>query len=66
LRLIGAELRLADHEGRIAQPKIEPWRLQVSVIAGARPGRVAIEDGQQECRFCANIDFTRRAGVDSG
>lgn len=48
LILIGAELRFSDHEGRIADTKIDAVAIAGVGIAGTGTGRIAVEDRKQE------------------
>src|ERR1019366_5946312 len=61
LALIGPELRLADDQGRIAQSEIETVAVAGIGIASAGPGGIAVENGQQERRILAVVEFRPRA-----
>src|SRR5450830_1498919 len=46
--LVGSELRLADDQGRIANPEIQAVAVTSFRIAEPRTGRIAVEDRQQK------------------
>ena len=63
---VAPELRLADHKGRIAEAEVEAMAVAKLLLAGTRPGRIAVEHRDNTTRRWGGSTFRRTPGVDSG
>src|SRR5947209_7621536 len=62
LALIDAVLRLADHEGRIANAEIQSVFVALLLVAGTWSGRVAIKDRNEKGPGLVGLDLQPHAG----